>query len=263
MEQIIWITGGGSGIGQALALHWAALGHTVIVSGRRADKLAETEHQAAGLSGHVFALACDVTDEKAVVACAAEIVKRYGRLDVCVANAGYSVYKNFEGVTPQEWHHQMDVNFFGAIWTMRAALPYLKATKGRLAVISSVSGKLASPRTSAYSASKFALVGVCNALYQELSGTGVSVTAILPGLVASDIVKVDNEGVYHADRVDKRPKRFVYPTDRAAADIARAIKKRKREAVITGHGKMGVFFVNHFSGLLYWVMRRFGTPSAR
>lgn len=262
-HQVIWITGGGSGIGQALALHWAAQGHTVIISGRRLNKLDETIARSAGLSGLVIALACDVTDRASVESSVAEIVREHGRLDVCVANAGYSVNKLFEFITPEEWQHQMDVNFFGAIWTMRAAIPHLKKTRGRLAVVSSVSGKVAAAKTSAYSASKFALVGVCNALYQELRDTGVSITAILPGLVESDISKVDNEGVYHAERVDVRPKRLIYPAKRAAADIARAIDKRKREAVITGHGKVGVFLVNHFSGLLYWALRRFGVADVR
>lgn len=259
-QRVIWITGGGSGIGRALALLWASQGHTVVISGRRIDKLEETIAQG---SGKIVAIPCDVVDENAVRACVVGIISKFGRLDVCVANAGYSVHSLFEDTTPQEWRKQIDTNLFGAIWTIQAALPHLKATKGRLAVISSVSGKLAVAKTSAYSATKFALVGICNALYQELGGTGVSVTSILPGLVESDIVKVDNEGVYHADRVEKRPKRFVYPTHKAAIDIARAIEKRRREAVITRHGKFGVFLVNHFSGLLYRLLRRIGPRDLR
>jgi len=257
-QRVVWITGGGSGIGQALALLWASQGHTVVVSGRRTDKLQETIEKAASFSGSVHAMACDVVDENAVESCAADIVNRFGRLDICVANAGYSVTSFFEKIEPSEWRKQIDTNLFGAIWTMRAALPHLKKTKGRLAVISSVSGKLAVSKTSAYSATKFALVGICNALYQELKGTGVSITNILPGLVESDITKVDNSGVYHADRTEKRPKRFVMRTDQAAAEIADAIESRRREAVITRHGKVGVFLVNHFSGLLYRLLRRLG-----
>jgi NAD(P)-dependent dehydrogenase (short-subunit alcohol dehydrogenase family) len=256
MNQVIWITGGGSGIGQSLALLWAKQGHTVVISGRRLDKLEETIAQATKMPGRIYPLLLDVTDHAAVEACADKVVKEHGRMDVCVANAGFSYVGLFESMTPDDWHRQMDVNFFGAIWTMQAALKHLRKTKGRLAVISSVSGKLATGKTSAYSASKFALVGVCNALYQELYGSGVSVTSILPGLVESDIAKVDNKGVFHANYTDRRPQAFVYPRDKAARDIARAIEKRKREAVITGHGKVGVFLVNHFSGLLYAILRR-------
>lgn len=261
--KIIWITGGGSGIGRALALYWAAQGHTVVISGRRLDKLQETIVLAKGLPGPIDAMPCDVTDKTSLEECANQIHARYGRLDICVANAGYAVHKQFEAITPDEWHHQMDVNFFGAIWTMYAALPYLKKTRGSLAVVSSVSGKVASAGTAAYSASKFALVGVCNTLYQELADSGVSITAVLPGFVESDISKVDNLGVYHADRADRRPKALIYPVKKAAHKIAVAIEKRKREAVITGHGKFGVFMVNHFSGLLYRVMRRFSARSPK
>lgn len=255
-ERVIWITGGGTGIGRSLALHWAKLGHRVVVSGRRLEKLEETAQLASKFDGEIFPIVCDVTDEEAADRCAAQIALRFGRLDVCVANAGFGVVGKFESLTSAEWRRQMDVNFFGAIWTMRASLKYLRQSKGRLAVISSLNGKLAVTKLAAYSASKFALVGVCNTLYQELQGSGVSITNIIPGLVESDIALTGNDGVFNPTRVDRRPKRFMWTSEHAAIDIAKAIERRKREAVITGHGKFAVFLVNHFSGATYWILSR-------
>ncbi|MEI6790496.1 MAG: SDR family oxidoreductase [Myxococcaceae bacterium] len=252
---VVWITGGGTGIGRALAIELAKRGDRVIISGRRQDKLDETLQAiiAEGKSGE--ALVCDVTDPIQCQEVVKKIIERYGKLDTCIANAGFSVYAPFEEITAEQWRHQIDVNLMGVIWTIQAALPSLKQTRGRLVVISSVSGKLAVAKTSAYSASKFALVGLCNALYQELYPLGVSVTNILPGFVESDIVRVDNNG-QPRNKSDRRPEFLVWPAQKAALAILRAIDKRKREQVITGHGKFAAFLARYLEGLTYWMLAR-------
>ena len=252
---VTWITGGGTGIGRAMAIEIAKQGGIVILSGRRADRLSEVKTTIISMGGQADIWVCDVTQQERLEQITEEIVKKYGRLDVCIANAGFSVYGIFEKTTQEEWRRQMEINFFGVVWTTKAALPYLKKSRGRLAIISSVAGKLGAARVSAYCASKFALVGLCNSIYQEFKPLGVSVTNILPGFIESEIINVGNDGVYQK-AVDKRPKKLIWGATKAAIPIVSAIHRRKREAVITGHGKIAVFLGQHLPGLTYWAMAR-------
>jgi NAD(P)-dependent dehydrogenase (short-subunit alcohol dehydrogenase family) len=253
---VAWVTGGGSGLGRALALELAGQGARVAVSGRRGDRIREVEAELNRRGQEGMAIPCDVTDEEQVKAAVEAVVARWGRLDIAVANAGYGVVAPFLKVGVETWRRQLEVNVVGVVATLRQAMPELKKTRGRAVVVSSVMGKLALGSSAPYSASKHALVGLCDALYQELQGTGVTITNILPGLVATEIAQVDNHGVFHAQRRDERPKALMWPADRAARVMARAIHRRPRQFVFTGHGRLGVFLVQHVPGLVYALLRR-------
>ncbi len=254
--KVAWITGGGSGIGRALAIELAAQGASVAVSGRRADRLAEVVAEIGDAGGTAHAVVCDVVDPDAVVDAVAGIVATFGRLDVAVANAGMSVGGRFEKLTSADWRRQLDVNVLGVVHTAQAALPELRKTEGRLCLIGSVMSFLAMPGQSAYCASKFAVRAIGLTLAQELVGSGVSCTTIYPGYVESEIAQVDNQGRFHPERKDNRPQRFMWSAEKAAAVIAAAIRRRKREHVFTTAGKLGAFAGAHLPGLTYAVMSR-------
>jgi len=255
-DEVVWITGGGSGIGLAIAKAYAARGAKVAISGRRAAKLEEGVAALAAAGGEGLAVPCDVTDEAAVQAAAAAVLERWGRLDVAVANAGFSVSGRIEKLSAEDWRRQLDVNVVGAAVTAAAAIPALRETEGRLGLVGSVSGFLIAPGFGAYQVSKFALRALSLTLSQELHGSGVSCTGIHPGFVESDIARVDNQGVYHQDRKDKRPAKLMWKADDAARVIVRALDKRKVEFVFTGHGKLGAFIGQHFPGLVHFVSTR-------
>ena len=184
------------------------------------------------------------------------IVEAFGALDVAVANAGFSVAGKLEKISADDWRRQFDVNVVGAASTARVALPELKKSRGRVVFIASVSGLLCTPGMSAYSSSKFALRAIGLTLSQELSGTGVSCTTIHPGFIESEIAKVDNQGVYHEDRGDPRPAQLMWSAEDAAKVMVKAIHKRKREYVLTWHGKFGAFLGQHAPSLVHFVMTR-------
>jgi short-subunit dehydrogenase len=140
--------------------------------------------------------------------------------------------------------------------TARYALPYLRERKGRLALIGSVSSMLVAPGFGAYSASKYAVRAIGQALAAELHGSGVSCTTIHPGYIESEIAQVDNQGRFDASREDKRPKNLMWPADRAARVMVDAIAKRKREFVFTGHGKVGAFAGRHMPSLVHMGLTR-------
>jgi NAD(P)-dependent dehydrogenase (short-subunit alcohol dehydrogenase family) len=249
--QVAWITGGGSGIGRALALELARRGADVAVSGRRVEKLDAVVAAIEALGRKGLAVPCDVGQDDQVREAAAKVVAHFGRLDVAVANAGMGVSGRFEKLGDAEWRRQMDANLFGVVSTARWALPELRKTKGRLALVGSVSGIIWLPGTSAYAASKFAVRAIGLTLAQELAGSGVSCTLIEPGFVSSDIVKVDNQGRFHDDYRDPRPAKLLWPADRAARVMARAILCRRREVVFTVHGKLAAFLGRHLGWLVH------------
>ena len=191
----------------------------------------------------------DVTDESAVHAAAALVVAEFGQLDVVVANAGFGVNGAIETLTAEDWRRQFDVNIVGLTSTVRAAIPHLKATRGRIALLGSVMSQLTLPHSGAYAASKYAVRAIGQTLSMELKPSGVSCTTLHPGFVESEIGQVDNDGVFHTGKKDPRPQKFMWPADRAARVCVNAIKKRKTEFVFTGHGKVAVFIGRHFPGV--------------
>jgi NAD(P)-dependent dehydrogenase (short-subunit alcohol dehydrogenase family) len=255
-NQVVWITGGGSGIGRALALAFADEGATVAVSGRRDDRLNEvvSELEASGAKG--LAVRCDVTDEASVAEAVQKVVRTLGGLDVAVANAGFAVAGRVEKLSAADWRRQLDVNVIGTAMTARYAIPHLRERKGRLALVGSVSAMLSAPGLGAYSASKYAVRAIGQALAVELHGSGVTCTTIHPGFIESEIAKVDNQGRYDESRKDSRPKNLMWPANRAARAMVDAIAKRKREYTFTGHGKAGAFAGRHVPGIVHFGLTR-------
>ncbi|MEM9730972.1 MAG: SDR family NAD(P)-dependent oxidoreductase [Myxococcota bacterium] len=255
-DQVVWITGGGSGIGRSLALAFADAGAKVAVSGRRLERLelVATEIQAKGDTAR--AVACDVTDEDSVRAAVDQVVAAFGRMDVAVANAGFAVSGRVEKLSAEDWRRQLDVNVVGAAMTARYAIPALRDTRGRLVLVASVSSMITTPGMGAYSASKYALRAIGQTLSIELHGSGVTCTTIHPGFIESEIAQVDNQGVFDAGREDTRPKRLMWKTDRAAKVMLDAVAARKREYTFTGHGKVGAFVGRHMPGLVHYGLTR-------
>lgn len=250
-DQIVWITGGGSGIGAAMAVEFARRGAHVAVSGRRIDKLQTTVDAIERAGGRGVAVPCDVTDEEVVQGAVERVVAGLGRLDVAIANAGYSVSGRIEALTADEWRRQFDVNVVGLATTIRFAMPHLRKTKGRMVLMGSVAGCVASPGVGAYHASKYAVRAIGQALAMEIAGSGVSCTTVQPGFVESEIARVDNEGVYREEWTDKRPRPLMWDTEKAAATIVDAVWSRKREFTFTAHGKAAAFFGKHAPGLVH------------
>jgi len=256
---VAWVTGGGSGIGRALAIEFAAGGGDVALSGRRVDKLEEVAGEVRKLGARALVVPCDVTDEAACDAAVRAIVSGLGKIDVAFANAGFGASGRIEQLTAEVWRRQFDVNVVGVVNTAKWSLPELRKTNGRLVLVSSVMGMLAIPGQGPYSASKFAVRAIGLTLAQELHGSGVSCTTIYPGFVESEIAQVGADGRFDATRVDKRPKKFMWTGDKAARVIWSAVMKRKREFVFTGHGKVGAFLGRHMPGLVHFAMTREGT----
>jgi len=235
----------------------------VAVAARRVDLLEKLVRDIEGLGRRALAVRCDVTREEEVRAAVALTASRLGALDVAVANAGFGVVGPVEQLTSDDFRRQFETNVFGVIHTIKAAMAELEKSRGRLALVGSVSGHLTVPGTAAYSMSKYAVRSLAEALFHELRPKGVSVTLISPGFVESEFRQVDNQGVLHPGAGDPYPRWLVMPVDTAARKIVRAIADRRREIILTGHGKLAVFIQRHFPWALSLFFRWTGYRGRR
>ena len=178
----VLLTGASRGIGQATALKLAASGWEVFAGVRRAEDGAAL--LAASPAGRITALVLDVTDATQIDALEQTLPER---IDALVNNAGIVVSGPVEGVTIDDLRHQLEVNVVGQVAVTQALLPRLRASRGRVVFVSSISGRVSSPMLGAYSASKFALEGLADALRMELRRWGIRVALIEPGAIDTDM----------------------------------------------------------------------------
>jgi short-subunit dehydrogenase len=260
---VAFITGASSGIGAALAEEFARRGADVALAARRADRLEEVAGKIKKMGRTALALGCDVTRDGDLEAAVGEVMKAFGRLDWAVANAGFGVGGAFHKLELEDFRRQFETNVFGVLRTAMATREALLETGGGLAIVGSVAGVMGLPRSSAYAMSKAAVRALGESLWFEFARYGASVTTILPGFVDSEMRQVDNRGVFDPDSSDPIPSWLSMRVDVAARKIVRAIVRRRRTVVITGHGKFAVTLFRFAPGTAARLIRRFGAGSWR
>lgn len=231
------ITGGGAGIGRALAVELARSGATVAVSGRNRDNVDETVNLCRALGAAARGYRLDVTDRDAVYGHADEVVADFGRVNLVVNNAGVSLTASVEELAWDDFNWIMNINFWGVAHGSKAFLPHLIASgDGHIANVSSMFGLAACPTQGAYNATKFAVRGFTDALRQEMkiAGHRVGVSCVHPGMVKTDIAWKARAGASRdrdalAANFDKLAKTTA---DQAASAILKGIRKDKAKILI-------------------------------
>ncbi|WEH43180.1 SDR family NAD(P)-dependent oxidoreductase [Streptomyces sp. AM 2-1-1] len=189
-RRTVLITGTSSGIGLATAVAAATAGWNVVATLRdtgRADAL-RAAVEAAGVAEHVRIARLDVTDPASVTEAVTGAVAAYGRLDAVINNAGVGQLGTVEQIGVEPFRAVMEVNFFGVVEVTLAALPHLRASGGRVITVSSLGGVIGQPFNEAYCAAKFAVEGFLESLAPVAASTGVRVSVVEPGPVASEFV---------------------------------------------------------------------------
>ena len=251
-DKVVLITGASSGIGEEMALQLSRAGARLALAARRTDRLEQLRGQILAAGGvEPLIVACDVTRDEDPPRALAQTIARWGRLDIVIANAGFGVVGAFAQLSVEDYRRQFETNVFGVLRTLLAALPAVLESQGQLVLLGSVAGWIASPGTSPYAMSKFAVRALANAITPELALQGVRVTLISPGFVESDIRRVDNQGRLHAEAAEPIPRWLVMARSEAVRTMLHAIARGQREVIITGHGKLFVFLERFFP----WVLR--------
>jgi NADP-dependent 3-hydroxy acid dehydrogenase YdfG len=198
-DPVFLITGASSGIGAATARHAAQGGYRLVLAARSTEKLSS---RAAELGGDERALAvqCDVTEWDQQRAMVARTLEQFGRVDVAFANAGFGATRGFLNESPEQWRSMVLTNVYGAALTIRATMTALKDARGHLLLTGSAAGRRALPG-SLYSATKWAVTAMGESARQELDGSGVRVTLIEPGMVATPFFDNPVSGALEADDV--------------------------------------------------------------
>jgi NAD(P)-dependent dehydrogenase (short-subunit alcohol dehydrogenase family) len=189
------VTGGGSGIGAAIAKRLAGSGATAVVCGRTRDSLDRTVAAIKKAGGMALGLECDVTDLGSVEAASARIGKEFGRVDILVNNAGIGAFSQpLHKMEPADWDAVMNTNLRGVFYCMRAFVPpMIKAGGGHIINISSLAGKNPVANGAAYAASKWGLNGLSYSVAEELRGHNIRVSTVCPGSVDTDLSPHDGK----------------------------------------------------------------------
>jgi short-subunit dehydrogenase len=256
-DSVIAITGASKGIGAELARQLAAKGAKLMLAARSEAELAEVAADCKKAGASVVTVKADVTSERDCQAIIAGAMVAFGRLDALVNNAGATMWARFEDIEDMEILRRiMDVNYMGAVYCTKHALPLLKQSKGLIVGISSLAGRTGVPTRTGYSAAKHAMTGFFDSLRIELEDSGVAVTMIYPGFVATGIRE-------NASGPDGKPilvspvkEHEVMSVEDCARRIVTAMERRDREVVMTARGKIGLFLKLLAPSLIDRIARR-------
>jgi short-subunit dehydrogenase len=246
-NKVVIVTGGSEGIGRALIGLLIAAGARVATCGRNYDKLYALQLEYSQFMLHT--MVCDVSNEEECRRFVQSTVETFSTIDILINNAGISMRSLFDATEMNVIRQLMDVNFMGAVYCTKAALPYLIGTKGTIVGVSSTAGYRGLPGRSGYSASKFALQGWLESLRTELMYTGVHVMWVSPGFTTSNIrnAALNSKGVSQGESVLDESK--LMSAETCAKYILNAVEKRKRVLVLTFMGKLTVFLNKFFPSL--------------
>jgi NAD(P)-dependent dehydrogenase (short-subunit alcohol dehydrogenase family) len=187
MSKVWFVTGASAGIGTGVVRAALEAGDRVVATARNVEKLRSAIGQPA--SDRLAFLPLDVTSEQQARQAIAAAVERFGRLDVLVNNAGYSLIGNFEALTQAQVEQQLATNFWGVVHGLRAALPIMRRQgAGRIFNVSSMAGVIGYATASAYAAAKFAVEGLSLSVAQEVERFGIKVTLVEPGFFRTDLL---------------------------------------------------------------------------
>ena len=224
-DQVAIVTGASQGLGKAVAIALGMNGATVACVARNADKLAATVSDIEAAGGKAKAVACDVTDRTATDAAIKSVAEEFGGLQILVNNAGITRDKLMRGMSDEEWDSVIATNLTSCFVCCRAAAGIMRKKKyGRIVNMASIAGVIGNPGQANYSASKAGMIGMTRTMSKELVSRGVTVNAVAPGFIASEMTESMPTGIL--DEVTKTipAKRIGNPEDVAAAVLFLASK---------------------------------------
>jgi len=254
--RVIAITGASAGIGRATALRLARDGADVAICARRRDRLDAVGAEIEKAGGHAFPFVADVTNEVDMNLFVAKTVEQFGRLDVMMCNAGFGIYGAIDDIAPDQMKKLMDINYFGTYYAARAALPvFRRQQRGHIIIVSSIAGKRGVPYMGAYSATKFAQIGMAECLRAELYGSDIHVSVLCPISTPTEFTEVMTRETGNDVTGALGPTQSV---EEVADAVARAIEKPVPE-IYPYFKSRGLVLLNAIApGLTDRIVQKFG-----
>ena len=236
-NKVAVITGGGSGIGQALALALGEKGCNLALVDVNEEGALETKRMLRGKGLKISTHIVDVSNEKAMKALAAEVVKTQGKVNLLFNNAGITYAKSFEGHSLADWKKIIGINLWGVIYGCHYFLPYLREQEGEAHIInlSSMVAFVGPPEQTSYSTTKAAIKGFSESLWAELHPQGIGVTVALPGAIRTSIMDEALKSAEDHDAFEKTKAivdKKAMSADQAAKKILKAVRKDKMRVVV-------------------------------
>jgi NAD(P)-dependent dehydrogenase (short-subunit alcohol dehydrogenase family) len=261
----VLVTGAGSGIGQATALAFAGRGADLVICDVNEAGLSDTEKRARGLGREVFARRVDVSSREEMRAFAGEVHGRVEALDIVMNNAGVGMGARFLDTTLDDWAWIVGINLMGVVHGCHFFLPPMvkRGRGGHLINVSSAAGFFASSLLSAYSTTKFGVLGLTESLRDELAPCGIGVTAVCPGIINTPITNSSRlrgagNTPENRDRMVKLYQRRNYGPERVAENVLRAVQRNRTIAPISPEA-WALWYLKRLSPRIAWfIARKFG-----
>jgi len=249
-DKVVIITGATSGIGEACAAAFGKEGANVVITGRNQLKLDNTLVNLQREGVECIGIMADAGVEEDNKKVAEETIKKWGRIDVLVNNAGISMRALFEDLDMDVFRKVMDTNFWGTVYLTKYCLPEILKSKGSIIGVSSINGFRGTPARTAYTASKFAMNGFFESLRTEVMKRGVHVLVVCPGFTASNIRNIALTADGSSQGESPREEDKMMSAEEVALEIIKATKKKKRDLVLTRQGKLASFLNKWMPGMM-------------
>jgi short-subunit dehydrogenase len=257
-DKVVWITGASSGIGESLAYAFAKQKAKLVLSSRRPDELARVKDGCNLPTADVLILPMDVSAHDQMDALTQQVIAKFGRIDILVNNAGLSHWSKIKDTQLGVIKKIMDTNFMGGVALTKAVLPsMIEKKQGQIVVISSILGKIVTPRQGAYNASKHAIMGFFDTLRAEVADNGIGVLIVCPGFVRTNVAK--NSLNKQGEPINKDNPLIAggLSPDYVAEQILSAIEKKKDEIVLAkGREKMALLLKRFAPALFSKMMKK-------
>ena len=245
-DKVVIVTGASSGIGLAAVKEFASQGAKGVLAARNEEKIKAVADELNKDKEIALAVKTDVSSEDDCRNLIDKAVKKFGKIDVLVNNAGISMRALFKDLNLEVIRKLMDVNFWGTVYCTKYALPHLLKTKGSVVGVSSIAGFVGLPARTGYSSSKFAMHGFLNTLRIEHLKDGLHVMIIAPGFTASNIRKTALVADGSTQGETPLNEQKLMSAEEVAQHMIKGIKKRKRTVVLTTQGKLTVLLNKFF-----------------
>ncbi|MEO8225671.1 MAG: SDR family oxidoreductase [Gammaproteobacteria bacterium] len=256
-DNVVIITGASKGIGAELARQLAAEGACLALAARDTGELEAVAASCRQLGAAVEVIPTDVALQGDCQRLIERTIARFGRIDTLVNNAGATMWARVDEIRDLEMLARiMQVNYMGAVYCTAHALPHLKASRGRLVGVASLTGLTGVPTRSGYAASKHAMRGFFDSLRIELTDTGVTVTMVYPGFVATGIRENATGPDGKPVRIDPLDPARVMSVEECARQVLVATRRRSRDLVMTARGKAAMWLKLLAPGLVDRIARR-------